>query len=60
MAVLMSTILLIILVVGTAALSGDPLPFIAVAVLLAGAVYVLTGRARRGAIPMIHSSRRKS
>jgi hypothetical protein len=51
MAVLMGTILLIVLVAGTAALSGHPLPFIAAAVVLAGVTFVLTGRARHRRSP---------
>jgi hypothetical protein len=47
MAALMGTILLTILIVGTAALSGHPLLFIAIAVLFAGAMFVLTGTRRR-------------
>jgi len=47
MAVLLGTIMLAVLVVGTAALSGHPLLFIAVAVGLAGATLAFTGRMRR-------------
>jgi len=46
MAVLMGTIALIVLIVGSAALSGHPLLFIAIAALLAAAMFMLTGRRR--------------
>jgi hypothetical protein len=43
---LLGAILLAVLVVGTAALSGHPLPLIAAALVLATATFVLTGRVR--------------
>ena len=49
MVILMFSILLAVLVIGTAALVGHPLAMLAVGALLAGAVLLLARRARAGA-----------